>query len=120
MENNGGEQDPIGMQGERNDYEDWVYECLKMWSNEGEQRLIGNGGEMAAPQGETDGPHVADGEQAPPTGNQEEIAGPQGETDGPDVTDGDDVQPGEDDQVPVEAGSGSTIGNTGSHTYDRH
>lgn len=89
MENNGREQDPIGKQGETDDYEDWMHEYLEMESNDGEQGPIDNQGEMTAPQGETDGP---------------------------DVSDGDDLQPGENDQIPVET-DGGTPGNTGSHGH---
>lgn len=89
MENNGGEQDPIGNQEEMADFEDWMYDYVEMESNSGEQGPIDNQGEMAAPQGGTDEPDVAHG---------------------------DNVQPGENDQVPVETGSG-TFGNTGSRSY---
>ncbi|OBT55292.1 hypothetical protein VE04_03085 [Pseudogymnoascus sp. 24MN13] len=82
MESNGGEQDPIGKQGETASFQGEMHGNLEMAHNSGERRLIDNQGEMAAPQGETDGPDVAHG---------------------------DNVQPGENYQVRVEAGNG-TIG----------
>jgi hypothetical protein len=90
MENNGGEQDSIGNQEEMAEFEDWMYDYVEMESNNsGEEGPIDDQGEMVAPKGDTDGPDVAHG---------------------------DNVQHGENDQVPVETGSG-IFGNTGSHSY---
>ncbi|OBT70811.1 hypothetical protein VF21_10022 [Pseudogymnoascus sp. 05NY08] len=76
MENNVGEQDLIGNQGGVADLDDWMYD------------------------------HLNSGEQGP-IDNQWGMPPPQGETDRPDVADGDNVQPGENDQVPVETGGGT-------------
>ncbi|ELR07229.1 hypothetical protein VC83_01364 [Pseudogymnoascus destructans] len=80
MENNSGEQYFFGNQGEMAIFQGEMYGNPEMENNSGEQDLIVNQGEVAAPQGETYGPGFAHGDNA---------------------------QPGENDQAPIETGSGS-------------